>query len=330
MSQSMWAFIHVFWYITYQWQGLVLMYSDKKVFTVHIKTERVSWPLKFPQLVGYEPLILAHRLSLTLWNRGVAYATGNKSTDLEVVVLRKKVGEMDGLMSTPLRHHHYASYLLHLGVVWRTHTVQETSNLRKDGEKYTSRHADIYIDTHTLSLSLSHTHTHIHTNTHKHTHTNIHTHTHTHTNTHTHRRCNRAHRILSYLSSKIRDDNKLFENVLWQDVRETCLFDIIWRDIDMVRSEVKVGSRYCSHSPLCLRRECSSLVIWCRRDDNLIPMFVDCSSGGRCNLTLFFCLFLDLSYLLSLLRRSTDLHAKDDVTDLRLGQRRHIHTGGRR
>ena len=55
-------------------------------------------------------------------------------------------------------------------------------------------------------------------------------------------------------------------------------------------------------------------------------MLVDGSSGSGSDLALFFRLFLNLSNLLSLLRGGADLHAKNDVTNLTLSQRRNIHT----
>lgn len=49
-------------------------------------------------------------------------------------------------------------------------------------------------------------------------------------------------------------------------------------------------------------------------------MFVDGASGSGRDLTLFLGLLLDLCNLLTLLGGSTDLHTKNDVTDLGLSQ----------
>lgn len=38
--------------------------------------------------------------------------------------------EVHGLVCPPLGHHHNAPDLLHLGVVWRAHSIQVTCNLR--------------------------------------------------------------------------------------------------------------------------------------------------------------------------------------------------------
>lgn len=56
-------------------------------------------------------------------------------------------------------------------------------------------------------------------------------------------------------------------------------------------------------------------------------MFVDCACLRGGELGLLLGLLLDLSDLLALLGWSRDLHAQDDVPDLRLGQRRHVHAG---
>ena len=88
----------------------------------------------------------------------------------------------------------------------------------------------------------------------------------------------------------------------------------------MVGSKVKVRGGDGSHSPLGLGGEGRSLVVGRRRDDDFIAVFVDGFGGCGSDLTLFLGLFLDLCNLLSLLRGGTDLHAEDDVSDLRLSQ----------
>lgn len=44
-------------------------------------------------------------------------------------MLGQLAGEMDGLMGSPLRHHHNTPNLLHLGVVWGTHPIEVACNL---------------------------------------------------------------------------------------------------------------------------------------------------------------------------------------------------------
>lgn len=80
-------------------------------------------------------------------------------------------------------------------------------------------------------------------------------------------------------------------------------------------------------SPLSLRREGLGLVVRGGGGDDLVTVLVHGSGLCSSELRLLFSLFLNLSNLLALLRRSGDLHTQDDVTDLRLGQRGHIHTG---
>ena len=94
----------------------------------------------------------------------------------------------------------------------------------------------------------------------------------------------------------------------------------------MVGSQVKIGGRDCTNSPLRLGRECLPLIVAGCRDNDLIAMFVGGASGSGSQLGLLLCLFLNLSNLLPLLGGGRDLHPQDDVPDLRLSQRRHIHT----
>ena len=50
-------------------------------------------------------------------------------------MLREEVGEMDGLVGPPLWHHHHTPNLLHLGVVWRTNSIQITCDLQEEEEE---------------------------------------------------------------------------------------------------------------------------------------------------------------------------------------------------
>lgn len=128
------------------------------------------------------------------------------------------------------------------------------------------------------------------------------------------------------LCTQVRYDNKLLQDIFGKNVGEAGFFDVVGSNANVVGSEMKVGSRDGPDTPLSLGRECLSLVVGGCGDYNFISMFIDCASGGGCDLTLFFGLFLDLCYLLSLLGRRTDLHAQDDVPDFRICQRGHIHT----
>lgn len=161
------------------------------------------------------------------------------------------------------------------------------------------------------------------------------------------------------MSPQIGDADELLENVLGQDVGVTCLLDVIRGHIDVVGSEMQVGSRYgpdqekkgelkpsntkkihhtpigttlanivtnkslsfhIPDSPFRLRGEGLCLVVGGGGGDDLVSVFVDGAGLCGCELRLLLRLFLDLGDLLSLLRRGGDLHAQDDVADLGLGQ----------
>lgn len=74
------------------------------------------------------------------------------------------------------------------------------------------------------------------------------------------------------LSAEIRDDNELFQDILWKDVCEASLLDVIRRHVDVVSSQVEVSGRDGSHSPLCLTGEGSRLVVTGGGSDDLISM----------------------------------------------------------
>lgn len=167
----------------------------------------------------------------------------------------------------------------------------------------------------------------------------------------------------TYLCSQIWDANELLEDVLGQDVCVARLLDVIRWHVDVVGSEVEISSRYGSaewewhivssyvnillwhpfkitfncvwssqkvsipDSPFSLRRESLGLVVGGGGSDDLVTVLVHSSGLRGCELRLLFSLLLNLSDLLTLLRWSWDLHSQDDVTDLRLGQRSHVHTG---
>ena len=131
--------------------------------------------------------------------------------------------------------------------------------------------------------------------------------------------------INTNLRSEIRNDDELFENILRQDVRESRLFDIVGRHVNMISTQVKVGSGNGADTPLCLGRESGSLVITGGWHDNLIPVNVGCFGGRGGELWLILGLLLDLRDLLTLLGRSWNLHTQDDITDLRLRKWGHVH-----
>lgn len=54
-------------------------------------------------------------------------------TDLEVLMLGQLARQVHCLVGAPLWNHHDAADLLHLGVIWRAHTIQVPCNLKTRG-----------------------------------------------------------------------------------------------------------------------------------------------------------------------------------------------------
>ena len=46
------------------------------------------------------------------------------AADLQIFMLGEEIGQVDGLVCPPLWNHHHTPDLLHLGVVWGTHSIQ--------------------------------------------------------------------------------------------------------------------------------------------------------------------------------------------------------------
>ena len=129
-------------------------------------------------------------------------------------------------MGAPLRYHHNTTNLLHLRIIGWTHTIQEASNLKERERERERKIADILGTWHIkLRYYIS---TYMYTISHQYP------------------------RLRAHLGSKVRYDDKLLEYVLWQDVSETRLFDVVGGDVDVVGTKVKVRSRDRSNSPLRL------------------------------------------------------------------------------
>ena len=131
---------------------------------------------------------------------------------------------------------------------------------------------------------------------------------------------------MAHLCSQIRNDDELLQHILGQNVSEPRFLDIIGRYVNMIGSQVEIRRRYCSHSPLGFRRERVALVITRRRHDDFVAVNVRRFGRGCCQLRLILRLLLDFSDLLSLLRRSGDLHTKDDVSNFRLSEGSYVDT----
>ena len=71
-------------------------------------------------------------------------------TNLEILMLREEIREVESLMSAPLRHQYHTSNLLHLWIVRRTDTIQIARYLRgmgegggeRGGQQYTRLHME--------------------------------------------------------------------------------------------------------------------------------------------------------------------------------------------
>lgn len=94
----------------------------------------------------------------------------------------------------------------------------------------------------------------------------------------------------------------------------------------MIGPEMQVRSGDRSHPPFRLRAERLCFVVGSSRGDDFVAVFVHRSSSGRGELRLLFRLLLDFSDLLTLSRRRANLHAQNDISNLRLCQRRDVHT----
>lgn len=78
---------------------------------------------------------------------------------------------------------------------------------------------------------------------------------------------------------------------------------------------MQVGSANRPNPPFGFGTERLRLVIACSAGDNFVTVLVHRSRCGRRQLRLFFRLFLDFRYLLSLGRGGADLHTENNVTD---------------
>ena len=70
-----------------------------------------------------------------------------------------------------------------------------------------------------------------------------------------------AKHVAGDLRSQIRNADKLFENILGQDVRVARLLDVIRRHVNVIRSQVQVRRGNRANSPFCFRRERLSFVV---------------------------------------------------------------------
>jgi hypothetical protein len=132
-------------------------------------------------------------------------------------------------------------------------------------------------------------------------------------------------RYYVYLRAEIGDANEFAQEVLGQHVREAALLDVVGAHVDVVRAQVQVRGADGADAPLGLRREVLRLVVARRRRHHLVAVLVHRARRRRRQLRLLARLLLDLGDLLPLRARRRHLHPENDVADLRLRQRRHVH-----
>mmetsp|Transcript_8475 Transcript_8475/g.28819 ORF Transcript_8475/g.28819 Transcript_8475/m.28819 type:complete len:688 (+) Transcript_8475:1085-3148(+) len=135
----------------------------------------------------------------------------------------------------------------------------------------------------------------------------------------------RAHavHVAHHLRAEVRDADELLEEVLGEHVRVAVLRAVLGAHVDVGRAEVQVGGGDGAHAPVRLARVGLLLVLAARGHDELLAVLVDGLCGDRIDLR-GLAVLLDLGNLLALLRGRRDLHAQDDVPNLRLGEARHV------
>ena len=133
-----------------------------------------------------------------------------------------------------------------------------------------------------------------------------------------------AVQVAGDLGAQVRNGHKLLQHVLGQNVRVARLLDVVRRHVDVVGAQVEVGGRNGPDAPLRLGAERLRLVVGRRARDDFVAVFVDRPRRRRSQLRLLFRLLLDLGDLLTLGGRRADLHAEDNVSNFRLGQRGHV------
>mmetsp|Transcript_39072 Transcript_39072/g.85881 ORF Transcript_39072/g.85881 Transcript_39072/m.85881 type:complete len:419 (+) Transcript_39072:398-1654(+) len=127
------------------------------------------------------------------------------------------------------------------------------------------------------------------------------------------------------LGTQVSDGDEALEHVLRQDVGVAALGGLVGRDVDVGGAQVEVGGGDGAHAPVCLGGVGLLLVRRGGGDDEFLAVDVRRLGGHRVELRRLLGLLLDLGDLLALHRRRGDLHAKDDISDLRLRERRDVH-----
>mmetsp|Transcript_63136 Transcript_63136/g.136700 ORF Transcript_63136/g.136700 Transcript_63136/m.136700 type:complete len:725 (-) Transcript_63136:4486-6660(-) len=127
------------------------------------------------------------------------------------------------------------------------------------------------------------------------------------------------------LRPEVADADEGLEDVLRHDVRVARLADVLAVDVEVVRAQVQRRRADGAHAPLRPGREGLLLVGRARRHDHLLAVHVRRLRRDGGDLRHLLALLLEVRDLLALDRGGRDLHAEDDVADLALRERGHVH-----
>mmetsp|Transcript_100977 Transcript_100977/g.289830 ORF Transcript_100977/g.289830 Transcript_100977/m.289830 type:complete len:466 (-) Transcript_100977:385-1782(-) len=127
------------------------------------------------------------------------------------------------------------------------------------------------------------------------------------------------------LRAQVGDADKGLQDVFRHDVRVARLADVLAVDIEVVRAQVQRRGADRAHAPLRARGEGLLLVGRAGRHDHLLAVDIGRLGRNGRDLGHLLALLLEVRDLLPLDRGGRDLHAQDDVADLALGQRGHVH-----
>ena len=121
-----------------------------------------------------------------------------------------------------------------------------------------------------------------------------------------------------YKCQQFKSSNRrwLFENI--------SLFEILWIDINMVGSQVKIGGRDGSHAPIAVRSKNFLFIRIGSVSNILFAQFIDCFCDHRLLLGNFFGLLFNFLNIGFLQGRWLNIHTKDNISNFALSQRSNI------
>mmetsp|Transcript_29941 Transcript_29941/g.79797 ORF Transcript_29941/g.79797 Transcript_29941/m.79797 type:complete len:445 (-) Transcript_29941:5935-7269(-) len=127
------------------------------------------------------------------------------------------------------------------------------------------------------------------------------------------------------LCAQVADDDESLQDVFRHDVRVARLSNILAVDVQVARPEVERRCTDGPNPPLCARSKRLLLIGRTRRYNHLLSVHIRRLGGDRRDLRHLLALFLHIRDLLPLDGRWSYFHAENDVPDLALRQRGHIH-----